>query len=134
VFTGLRFEPASIVIGSAVQQVAVKVSAKDDLSGLSFEPDGPIGPSEVIGVVVTSPSGKQSLNAGAYAKWSLVEGTPQNGTWEAAMGFKRVSEPGAWKVSQLCLKDAVRNVRCYGSELSALGAPDLIVVAPGARE
>jgi hypothetical protein len=125
----VSFYPPSIDPGGPLRQVMVRVHATDDLSGVSFTPDGPIGPSPLVGIVVSSPSGDASSVAGPYAKWVLISGTPQDGVWQAPLDFRRLREAGAWTVKQVCLKDEVRNTRCYESELQAMGVPSLIVVA-----
>jgi len=124
----VSFYPPSIDPGGSLRQVLVRVHATDDLSGVSFTPDGPVGPSSLFGVVVSSPSGDQHSTAGPYAKWVLISGTPQDGVWQAPLDFSRLREAGAWAVKQVCLKDEVRNIRCYESEMKAMGVPDLIVV------
>jgi hypothetical protein len=129
----VSFYPPSIDPGGSLHQVMVRVHATDDLSGVSFAPDGPTGPSSLFGVVVSSPSGDERSAAGPYAKWVLISGTPQDGVWQAPLDFQRLGKPGAWAVKQVCLKDEVRNIRCYESELKAMGVPDLIVVGSGPK-
>jgi hypothetical protein len=130
----VRFDPPSIDLSGSLHQVRVIIAAKDDLSGVSFTPDIPTtGPTEPIGIVLTSPSQRQSLNAMGFAKWSLISGTPNDGVWQATLDGARMRETGNWKITRVCLKDAVRNIRCYGSEVSSLGAPDLIVTQSAAK-
>lgn len=127
--TAIAFAPPSLDMSSGRRQVTVSITAKDDLSGISAVPDVPSpGPSEGLGIVVVSPSGQRNVRATPWSKWTLISGTPQDGVWRALLNFPQLNEPGAWKVTQVCLKDAVRNIRCYGPELGAMGVPDLMVV------
>jgi len=131
----LTFDPPSLTERSLVREVTVRLKAKDDLSGVSFTPDDPrgSGPEARHGIDLRSPSGTQKatayrgINAMAGGSWTLVNGTPQDGVWQTKLTLPESPEPGVWKVWEVCLKDAVRNIRCYTSELSGLGIPDLVV-------
>lgn len=123
---GLTFDPPSLDTSTAAQQVTINLTATDDLSGVTFTLEDPVGPFQPVGIAFTSPSGKRSLTV--MGKWKLAAGTPISGTWEASVTFPKSSEPGEWKVSRVYLTDTVRNSRTYGPELEALGVPSLIVI------
>jgi len=134
----VRLDPPTIQADSPAREVTVTIGARDDLSGVSFAPGGTGSePAPGIGVEVRSPSGNQRLTAergfnpmSSATKWTLVSGTAQNGIWQAKLFLPKAPESGAWRVQEVCLMDTVRNMRCFGAELSGLGIPDLVVNAP----
>ncbi|MBK9171368.1 MAG: hypothetical protein IPM24_28480 [Bryobacterales bacterium] len=128
------YTPKFINTTEGFQFVTVRVQADDDLSGLLFGPTTPLASFFESGINFRSPSGQQ-VRGYCCSTWTLVGGTPLNGTWEAQVFFPRFSEEGTWKVFQLQIKDAVRNMAHFNAaDLEARMLPtELVVIKPGRR-
>ena len=136
-FTRIAIEPSAVTPGIVPKEITITITARDDISGVDFVPDGGYGsngPSVRSGVDIASPSGGQKLtrargeNVFAFAKWNLISGTPRDGVWQTEVMLPANAEPGIWKIRQLCLKDAVRNSRCYSTD--SMDLPSLTVLSP----
>ena len=129
--TGLTFTPSVIDTSAQAQNVTVTITISDDLAGTSFAEDHPAGISFLHGVLFSSPSGGQSRQA-CCTSFSLIAGTPLNGTWRGTVFFPQFSEGGTWKAQLIGIQDAVHNsVNLSTANLVSMGLPtDLIIFQP----
>ena len=126
--TGFDFVPTVINTSTSNQLVTARMSITDDLAGADFSPSSPTVSFFEAGVRFRSPSGQQFRLSGIFNGFTLVTGTPQNGTWEGTLFFPQFSEDGTWK-TDLQIKDRVRNqVALSESDLTARGLPTQLVV------
>ncbi len=125
---GLSFQPIAINTSTSNQFVTVMLHVTDDLAGAAFTYTTPVLTFFEGGVNFTSPSGNQSRSAFGGA-FTLVSGTALDGVWQGQIYFPQFSEDGTWAISQLSIKDAVRNIRTYDAAgLQALGFPTALEV------
>jgi hypothetical protein len=127
----LTFTPAFINTSTGSQNVVVRYSLSDDLSGVAFLPDSPIG-TTYRGAIFTSPSGQQSRTAFPFGNsFPLVSGDALNGVWESTLFFPQFSEDGDWRISNFWVQDVVRNsLQLTTADLDARGVPRLVIVRP----
>jgi Bacterial Ig-like domain (group 3)/Carboxypeptidase regulatory-like domain/IPT/TIG domain/Bacterial Ig-like domain len=93
----LAIEPTEIDTSASSQTVDLFAHITDDLSGFEFG-----------SVYFRSPSGEQSV---AAFEFEPLSGTPQNGSYRVPVTFPQFSEPGAWTISQILLRDQAGNKR-----------------------
>ena len=125
--TDFSFLPNVINTSSNFQNVTVNLNIQDALSGVDFSTDATyIG--YFFGVLFRSPSGQQYSSA-----WlNLASGDSINGTWTGSAYFPRYSEDGTWRVWQVIVKDAKRNIFSLDNNaLQTMGFPtNLVVIRP----
>jgi hypothetical protein len=127
--TGLSFVPTVINTSASNQSVAVTMNITDNLAGASFSPTAPSISFFEAGVQFRSPSGQQSRAAAFFNAFTLVSGTPVNGTWQGNVFFPRFSEDGTWRIDLLRIKDVTRNIVSFNTaQLEAMGFPTSLVV------
>ena len=120
ILTALSFTPTTIDTSSGPADVAVSVSATDDLSGI-----------RVVEVDFMSPSDTQGRGAGS----DFSPSPPTNLSATLNATFPQFSEAGTWTVAQVVLIDAVGNRRTYSTaELAQLGFPTDLVVRGQAED
>ncbi|MSO23705.1 MAG: hypothetical protein EXQ58_10755 [Acidobacteria bacterium] len=116
--TTFDFGPTFIDTSAGPMDLTTRVTATDDLSGIS-------------GAYVNfrSPSGNQRQISFNFL---LLSGGPLNGTLTGTVAFPQFSEAGTWKVEQLFYFDRVFNYKFLNtSELEALSLPtNLNVILP----
>ena len=107
--SGIAFTPNAIDVSTDDQAVAIDFQATDNLSGIALTSCAP-NPTPLQGFVVTlrSPSGAQNRFAAASG-FTLIAGTRTNGVWRSILTMPRYSEPGAWKVQAVSLRDCANN-------------------------
>jgi hypothetical protein len=127
----LTFTPAFINTSTGSQNVVVRYSLNDDLSGVAFLPDSPVG-TTYRGAIFTSPSGQQNRQAFPFGNsFMLVSGDALDGVWESTLFFPQYSEDGDWRISNLWVQDVVRNsLELFTADLDARGVPRLVIVRP----
>jgi len=120
------FSPLLIDTSTSFQQVTVTMRIVDDLAGTDFSPDTPTN-SFFFGVGFRSPSGGQFRSA-AFS-FNLIQGDALDGVWEISVFFPQFSEAGTWRVTNVIVKDATRNITSLVTDdLAVLGFPTRLVV------
>jgi hypothetical protein len=117
---GFSFSPTFIDTSTGAQNVTLTFQLTDDLSGVDF-----------LAIVFVSQSGGQIqiLFGGLTNPFTLVAGTPLNGTWKGTLTFPKFSEAGTWSVSEVSLEDTALNSSLLDNDtLKTLGFSTNLVV------
>ena len=132
ILTNIEVVPSFIDTASSSQNVVVTLSIEDDLSGVSFLSDTPIGGLS-YGATFKSQSGSQENRISSHDHdIEHVSGTMLDGKWRGTMVIPQFAEAGTWRVDLINLKDSAQNVtRLDASDLESLGLQtELIVTRP----
>ncbi len=128
--SGLTFSPTIVNTSPAPQNVAITVSASDDISGLDFTPTT----SNIAWIELgfNSPSGNQFVFVNPFTPPVPQAGTPLAGSWTFTANWPQFSEQGTWNATYFRLQDKVGNIRSYStSQLQSMGfASTLVITKP----
>lgn len=113
--TAIRMMPGSADVSAGDVTVVVELDIEDQVSGVSRDvlslPD----------FELLSPSGQQNRVL-SFRDFTLHSGTVNVGVFRSQFLMPRHSEPGVWKISQITVRDRVRNTRRYlPMDLAAFG-------------
>jgi hypothetical protein len=115
VLAAMSFSPDAVNVASSAQTVTVKAHITDNLSGFA---EG--------GLSFESPDGKQHTTFGSFKR---IAGTDTDGIYEATVPFGRYVQSGAWRVTNISLRDEARNYAVYyPAQLEAEGLPTSVTV------
>jgi hypothetical protein len=119
------FSPGAIDVSSNDVNVTVTLQITDNLSGTDF--------SRFIDFsVVLMPPTPSTVTARQYissGSFSLVAGTPNNGTWQAVKKMPRYSPSGPWRLQSVSLRDAATNqIFLNSAQLVAAGINPTLTV------
>jgi hypothetical protein len=115
--TGLTLAPVVFDTSAASRDVAITMTATDNLAGV-----------DQLCASFRSPSGGQNRFTCAFPH-QLIAGTALNGTWQTTVFFPQFSEGGTWTLSSLQVRDAVSNTRFLTTaNLTAMGLPTQLTI------
>jgi len=106
--TAMRFIPSFVNTSLGPQTVEVEIDATDNMAGVRFAPTTP-HISWIYGPFFQSPSGMQYSYVSPYGGWTLMSGSPLNGTWRGSFYLPQYSEEGTWAVQNFRMEDEARN-------------------------
>ena len=116
VLTSVKVSPSEIdVTDGKAKEVTVTFHATDNLSGVGQ------APCQSKAIALTSPNFTHTQGVG-YCNKTLVDGTPQDGTWQAIITIPPFVEPGLWNLSSLWLVDEAGNKSTDALQKSGLKA------------
>jgi hypothetical protein len=96
--------PSPVDVSTRAHTVTVTLDLTDNLSGVDFQADR----ISSFQMELTSPITSQPTRLTNH-DFTLLTGTPQNGTWQAKLDLPQFSEEGTWYVSALSVSDHVNN-------------------------
>lgn len=116
----LSFDPSALDVSTAPMSTTVQLGTTDNVSGVVL---GSFGSGDCFPMRFVSPSGAQDQYL-SQVDFSLVNGTPQDGAWQATLTLPQFSEAGFWQLQNLKLEDYARNdVWLFPLDLATLGLP-----------
>src|SRR3989454_961363 len=123
VLQAVSLSPPGVDVSSAAQAITVDLVLTDDRSGVAP------GLTSLDDFSMISPSGTQSRFL-SVSQFQLLSGNSMSGIYRAIFIMPQYSEPGAWKVNSVRLRDNVGSQKLYdAASLEALGLSIQLSVA-----
>ena len=121
--TAFRFSPSSIDVSSGPATVTVQFDVLDELSGV-----------QAAWLTFRSPTiptaSPPSIQRTATFHQYLTAPRIMAGTVTGSVTFPRFDRGGDWTVTQVCVIDEVKHVKCYtGAALAILGPTEITVIS-----
>jgi len=111
--------PSPVDVSTRAHTITITLDLTDNMSGVDFMADRTSSFRMELASPITS-----RLRSLTNHDFTLITGTPQNGTWQAKLNLPRFSEEGIWYVSSLSISDRVDNQLVLNqSDLVARGLP-----------
>src|SRR5438093_1511294 len=123
VLQSISLSPPGVDVSSAARAITVDLVLTDDRSGVAQ------GLTSLDDFSMISPSGRESRFL-SVSQFQLLSGSNTGGTYRAIFIMPQYSEPGAWKVNSVRLRDNVGSQKLYdAASLEAFGLSIQLSVA-----